>query len=77
MKLKNMIDNVQQLYFFDNKLRTRLVADASPVALGAVLIQFDGSTDVHPRPIAYASKSLTATERRYCREGSVGLGMVS
>lgn len=75
-KLKEMIGNVQQLYFFDNALRTRLIADASPVALGAVLIQFEGSTDDQPRPIAYASKSLTATERRYCQTEKEALALV-
>ncbi|KXJ77544.1 hypothetical protein RP20_CCG007238 [Aedes albopictus] len=71
-----MIGNVQQLYFFDNNLRTRLVADASPVALGAVLLQFEGPTDEQPRPIAYASKSLTATERRYCQTEKEALALV-
>ncbi|KXJ76650.1 hypothetical protein RP20_CCG009280 [Aedes albopictus] len=75
-QLKDMIGNVQQLYFFDNNLRTRLVADASPVALGAVLLQFEGPTDEQPRPIAYASKSLTATERRYCQTEKEALALV-
>ncbi|XP_055604269.1 uncharacterized protein K02A2.6-like [Uranotaenia lowii] len=76
MKIKNMISNVQQLYFFDNTFRTRLIADASPVALGAVLIQFEGSTDCEPRPIAYASKSLTSTEQRYCQTEKEALALV-
>lgn len=75
-KLKEMIGNVQQLYFFDNNLRTRVVADASPVALGAVLLQFEGETDFEPRPIAYASKSLTTTERRYCQTEKEALALV-
>lgn len=74
--LKEMIGNVQQLYFFDNNLRTRVIADASPVALGAVLLQFEGETDSEPRPIAYASKSLTATERRYCQTEKEALALV-
>lgn len=76
LKLKDMISNVQQLYFFDNSLRTRLIADASPVALGAVLVQFEGQYDSSPRPIAYASKSLTATERRYCQTEKEALALV-
>ncbi|XP_055590210.1 uncharacterized protein K02A2.6-like [Uranotaenia lowii] len=75
MKIKNMISNVQQLYFFDNTFRTRLIADASPVALGAVLIQFEGSSDCEPRPIAYASKSLTSTEQRYCQTEKEALAL--
>ncbi|XP_062557899.1 uncharacterized protein K02A2.6-like [Armigeres subalbatus] len=74
-KLKDLISNVQQLYFFDNTLRTRVIADASPVALGAVLVQFEGPTDFQPRPIAYASKSLTATERRYCQTEKEALAL--
>lgn len=72
-KLKDLISNVQQLYFFDNTLRTRVIADASPVA---VLVQFEGPTDFQPRPIAYASKSLTATERRYCQTEKEALALV-
>ncbi|XP_058840195.1 uncharacterized protein LOC131695716 [Topomyia yanbarensis] len=75
-KLKDMIGNVHHLRFFDNSMRTRVVADASPVALGAVLLQFEGPTDDIPRPIAYASKSLTATEKRYCQTEKEALALV-
>ncbi|XP_038106540.1 uncharacterized protein K02A2.6-like [Culex quinquefasciatus] len=76
LRLKDMISNVKLLYFFDNSLRTRVIADASPVALGAVLIQFGDETDDSPRPIAYASKSLTETERRYCQTEKEALALV-
>lgn len=75
-KLKEMISNIKLLRFFNNSLRTRVIADASPVALGAVLIQFDGLNDDHPRPISYASKSLTQTERRYCQTEKEALALV-
>ncbi|XP_062714079.1 uncharacterized protein K02A2.6-like [Aedes albopictus] len=75
-KLKEMISNVNLLRFFDNSLRTRVIADASPLALGGVLLQFEGSTDDNPRPIAYASKSLTRTERRYCQTEKEALALV-
>lgn len=40
------------------------MADASPVGLGAVLVQ----SDTHgPRIIAYGNKTLTECERRYCQ----------
>lgn len=74
--LKGMISDVKLLRFFDNSLRTRVIADASPVALGAVLIQFKGSTDDAPRLISYASKSLTPTERRYCQTEKEALALV-
>lgn len=75
-KLKQMISNADTLAFFNNTLRTRVVADASPVALGAVLIQFANDTDKDPRIICYASKSLTATEKRYCQTEKEALALV-
>lgn len=58
---------------FNPKRRTRLVADASPVGLGAVLIQFDGN---EPVVISYAAKSLTETEKRYCQPEREALALV-
>lgn len=71
-----MISDVKNLSFFDNSLRTRVVADASPVALGAVLLQFESSTDDSPKFICYASKSLTSTEQRYCQTEKESLALV-
>lgn len=73
-KLKKLISNADTLAFFDNSFRTRVIADASPVALGAVLLQFADNTDNCPRVISYASKSLTITEKRYT---STSISMVS
>ncbi|XP_055591293.1 uncharacterized protein K02A2.6-like [Uranotaenia lowii] len=74
--LKNMISDVHHLKFFDNSLRTRVVADASPVALGAVLLQFQDNDNTIPRVICYASRSLTATEQRYCQTEKEALSLV-
>jgi len=41
---------------------TQVIADAGPVGLGAVLIQVQ---DGEHRVICYASRSLSAVERRY------------
>lgn len=49
--------------FFSEDDRTILFTDASPVALGAVLVQED--RDQTRRIIAFASKALTPTERKY------------
>ena len=51
------------LAYFNIKNQTELVVDASPVGLGAVLIQINslGQSSV----VAYASKTLTPTEQRY------------
>lgn len=40
-KLTSLIGQVKALSHFHPKLKTRVVADASPVGLGAVLLQFD------------------------------------
>lgn len=49
-------------YFSDND-ETFLYTDASPVALGAVLVQRDGEKIF--RVISFASKALTSTEKKY------------
>lgn len=75
--LKDMISDVKQLKFFDTKMRTRVVADASPVALGAVLLQFAHDRyDMDPRIICYASRSLSPTEQRYCQTEKEALALV-
>ncbi|XP_055714359.1 uncharacterized protein K02A2.6-like [Phlebotomus papatasi] len=61
--LKDIISTPETLSYFDNGRRTRVIADASPVGIGAVLVQFDGDNTT-PQVIAYASKSLSKTEQR-------------
>lgn len=56
--LKRIIENASALSFFDPKKPVVLQADASKEALGAALLQDN-------RVIAFASKSLTDTEKRY------------
>ncbi|XP_055585172.1 uncharacterized protein K02A2.6-like [Uranotaenia lowii] len=60
------------LAHFDPKLSTRVVADASPVGLGAVLIQF---FEGQPRAVCFASKSLTDTEKRYAQTEKEALAL--
>ena len=57
-KLKSLICQANSLAYYDPKQPAILQVDASQVALGAALVQDN-------RPIAYASKSLTDTEKRY------------
>ena len=61
-ELKELITSTVALAHFNVNSKTRLVADASPVGLGVVLIQLQG---VEWRVIAYASRGLTDVERRY------------
>ena len=55
--IKNRLAHAARLAFFDKKATTKVIADASPVGLGAVLIQMQNG---EPVPICYASRALTA-----------------
>ena len=52
---------------------TKVIADASPVGLGAVLVQQQGE---ELRVISYASRSLSDTERRYSQTEKEALAIV-
>lgn len=62
------------LGFFSDSDKTILYTDASPYALGAVLVQ--ESKNRNPRLISFASKALTATERKYAQNQREALGAV-
>lgn len=72
-QLKDQLSSPTTLGYYKLSDRTQLYADASPVGLGAVLVQFDGS---EPRIISYASKSLSDTEKRYCQTEKEALALV-
>ncbi|XP_061195310.1 uncharacterized protein K02A2.6-like [Saccostrea echinata] len=59
-KVKDTLSRAPVLKFFDAKKKLTLQCDASSTGLGACLMQ-----DNHP--IAYASRSLTATEQNYAQ----------
>lgn len=71
--LKNCLSEIPTLGYYDPQDRTQVVADASPVGLGAVLIQYD---DKGPRIIAFGNKSLTDVEKRYCQTEKEALAIV-
>lgn len=73
-RLKQRLAHLPTLSYFDPGRRTRLIADASPVALGAVLLQFD--TEGNPLVISFASKSLSTTEKRYSQTEKESLALV-
>ena len=52
--------SVPVLAYFDKEAHTRVIADASPVGLGAVLVQEKNGVG---RAICYASRSLSSVER--------------
>lgn len=62
-----------KLGYYDPVDRTQVIVDASPMGLGAVLLQFDLKG---PRIIAYGNKSLTDPEKRYCQTEEEALALV-
>lgn len=72
-ELKNKLTNAQTLAIFDNYARTAVIADASPVGLGAILFQKQGEVQ---RVISYASRTLSAVERRYSQTEKEALALV-
>ena len=60
--------------FFNKDLETRLIVDASPVGLGAVLVQ--KQPDGEYRHVAFASRSLTDVEKRYSQTEKEALAVV-
>lgn len=73
-QLKHALAKLPTLAYFDEKRRTQIIVDASPVALGAVLIQFEDQQT--PRVISFASKSLSEVERRYSQTEKESLALV-
>lgn len=63
--LKSCMSNPMILGYYNVNHRTQIIADASPVGLGSVLVQYDENDT--PRIISFAHKSLTDTERRYAQ----------
>lgn len=58
-QLKLHLTDESTLGFYNVNDRTMVIADASPVGLGAVLIQFN---EKGPRVITYANRSLSSVE---------------
>ena len=63
VKLKEILLNSESLSYFDGSAYTEISTDASPVGVGAVLMQMQ--SDGTMRPVSYASRSLSAVEQRY------------
>ena len=72
-ELKRRIARHSTLAYFSASAETRLVVDASPVGLGAVLLQRREGVF---RPVEYASRSLTDVERRYSQTEREALAVV-
>lgn len=74
-QIKNsIIHSTVSLGFFSEVDQTILYTDASPHALGAVLVQINNNGE--PRIISFASKSLTPTEKKYAQNQREALSAV-
>lgn len=71
--LKLSLTNIKCLGYYNPSDQTQVIADASPVGLGAVLVQIDTEG---PRVIAYGHKALTDCEKRYCQTEKEALALV-
>ncbi|CAH2105722.1 unnamed protein product [Euphydryas editha] len=71
--LKDALTKIQTLGYYDVNDKTQVIADASPVGLGAVLVQIDIKG---PRIIAYGNRTLTDCERRYSQTEKEALALV-
>ena len=74
LKLKEQVTKPQTMAYFDEKSKTEVIVDASPVGLGAILAQEDkrGQRKI----IAYASRALTDVESRYSQTEREALAVV-
>ena len=72
-RLKNELARAEILGYYDKDAETRVITDASPVGLGAVLAQ---KQQGEFRVIMYASRSLTEVERRYSQTEREALAIV-
>ena len=72
-KLKQLVAQATTLAYFRGDCNTRIIADAGPQGLGAVLTQLQ---DGEWRAISYASRNLTEVERRYSQTEKEALALV-
>lgn len=72
-ELKRRLSSADNLGYFDKDAKTLIIADASPVGLGAILIQ---EQQGRKRVISYASKSLSAVEGCYSQTEKEALAVV-
>ena len=74
-KLKNALLSSPVMSYFDVNKETVILVDASPVGLSAILSQREHGSS-KSQIIAYASRSLTATEQRYSQTEKEALAIV-
>ena len=72
--VKAQISDQCTLAYYDPRKSTSVVVDASPVGLGAILVQHN--KDGEMKVIAFASRALTEVEQRYCQTKREALACV-
>ena len=73
-ELKDRLSSAPVLAYFNTDAHTQVIADASPVGLGAVLVQ--KQQDGNFRPVYYTARSLSDVERRYAQTEREALALV-
>ena len=71
--LKDKVGNASMMAFFDKNAPTEIWTDASPVGLGAILVQEQNGIK---RALCFASRSLSDVERRYSQTEKEALAVV-
>lgn len=71
--LKTVLSDVPNLRYYNVSDNTLIFGDASPVGLGAVLIQINEKC---PRIIGFGNKTLSECERRYCQTEKEAVALV-
>lgn len=71
--IRQSLSKAPVLAYFDERKKTAIYVDASPVGLGAILTQ---SAESDERVIAYGSRALTAVEQRYSQTEREALAVV-
>ena len=71
--LKNQLAEASMMAFYDKDAPTEVVTDASPVGLGAILVQEKQGVK---RAVAFASRSLSDVERRYSQTEKEALAVI-
>ena len=72
-ELKKRLAQAETLGYFNRNAKTKIVCDASPVGLGAILLQ---ECNGEKRVICYSSRGLSDVERRYLQTEREALGVV-
>ena len=73
-KLKDCLTSAEVMAYYNPNAETQVISDASPWGLGVILNQRQATGDF--RPVAYASRTLSDTERRYSQTEKEALAVL-